>query len=170
MAMATGRFSSFASGLAARLAAAFPDARVNPCDPACLLLPARSGGTIRLDLTPPRLSVRARDANRYLEGVAGTDDLVDAYRRIRREHVFEDSISHGDASAYAAEFLERLLERAMHTCPDNDARRIAAWTARLDPYCAAKSIESLLNRPADRVLLKIAESRDWTVHFDRCGE
>ncbi|MEA3410931.1 MAG: hypothetical protein U9R74_05260 [Pseudomonadota bacterium] len=173
MAMATDRFSSFASGLAARLETEIPDARVDPGEPACLLLTARSGGTIRLDLTPPRLSVRAGDANRYLEGVAGTDDLVDAYRRIRRGHVFEDSIASGDASPYAGEFLERLLAQAAQTCPDNDARRIAAWTTRLDPYCAAKSIESLLNRPEDRILLRIAESRGWTVHFDhlaiRCG-
>jgi len=173
MAIATDLFHAFASGLTAQLEPKLPGTRVPEDDPACLLLPVQSGGTIRLDLTPPRLHVHGGDASRYLDGVACIDDLIDAYRRIRRDYIFEDSNGIGDASAYAERFLENLLERATWTFTGDDARRIAAWTARLDPYCAAKSIESLLNRAADRALLGIAELRGWTVHFDhlaiRCG-
>lgn len=147
-----------------------------PCPSALckLLVTNENGEDVSLDLTPTCATLQIPAAQVYFAGVRTTTQLLDAYTQARCAHRFEDDLQAAvPVHPFAHTFIASILERAHANLSDDDAVRIAQWVTHLDAYVAVKAVESLLNSNADLALLRVAETRDWTVHFDhvaiRCG-
>lgn len=164
-------FSGFGEALAAALRDAEPGLLPCPGERASL----RSAGGARLDLTPVACVMSPASAGPYFAGVRTAADLMRAYRRARAALPFEedDTRVSGYVDGFAHVFLESLLASGSASLGPDQARAIGAFAGGLDIYSAVRSVESLLNSPADRALLEVAPSRQWQVHFDhlaiRCG-
>jgi len=147
----------------------------DPDNPCKVLAPYPGRDCASLDLTPFESQTKCADAAQYFDAVQDVDGLLDAYSRARQDKRFEQDLPGASdyVTDYAAEFLERILQRARAKLKSDDARRIAALTSNLDIYAAVKAVESLLNSQADLTLLKISERLGWSLHFDhlaiRCG-
>ncbi|MEN8260644.1 MAG: hypothetical protein ABFS02_08680, partial [Pseudomonadota bacterium] len=133
-----------------------------------VLAKREDGSGASLDLTPFEAEPMPATAQNFFQDVDSTAGLLDAYRAAKDSMPFEDNLkgalSHVDD--YAGRYLCDLLERARETVADRDARLVAIWVSRLDIYAAVKAVESLLKSKADLMLLKVAESHGWTIHFD----
>lgn len=165
--------TTFAHALAADLMRRESGWQQYPADPCKLLITNENGEPVSLDLTPVCATPQPATAQAYFNGARTTAQLLAAYAQARRAHRFEDDIDTLPSHPFAGNFVPALLERARQSLSDDDAARIARWVQQLDVYAAVKAIESLLNSSADLALLKLAESRRWTIHFDhvaiRCG-
>jgi len=143
--------------------------------PERICVPGPQGGTTALDLTPFVATAQAPTAHCWFSGIKDGKGLYAAYLRARRSLPFEadDPAAVAQVSDAAGRFVTELLARAWQELRDDEAVRIARWVRALDVYAAVKAVESLVNGPADRVLLSVAEERGWTVLFDhvaiRCG-
>ncbi len=168
-------FGKFAARLAADLLNDQREFRAAPDDRAKVLVPYPDGNWAALNLTPFYCELRSADAAPFFGKVSTTPELLDAYRLARQSKIFDDDLSHArdHVADYAADFLERIFERAGRILDDTDARRIADLVSNLDVYTAVKSVESLLHSHADLALLGVSERMGWTLHFDhlaiRCG-
>jgi hypothetical protein len=168
-------YATFAADLAASLLTREPGLAAHPDVPARVLAPRPDGGAASLDLTPCAGRAQPATAREHFEAVTDVDGLLRAWERLRAEHVFEPDLPQaaGHVDGYAGTFLGRLFDRARREVGAAEAGAIAGWLASLDAYCAARSLESLLNSPGDRALLFVGPKRGWTVHFDhlaiRCG-
>ncbi len=168
------KFTHFAVDLAQSLAEEDERLRVAADAPSQLLVQS-SEGLARLELTPFETTPQPVTARHYFEGVGTIKDLLAAYQKAKQKAVLEhdDPTLQTHVHAYAREFLNDLLSRAAESVTDAEARRIADWVRHLDIYVAVKAVESLLNSKAERILLEVAEAKDWDLHFDhlaiRCG-
>ena len=167
-------YITFGCHLAANILGSEQGWQPYPAEPCKLLVTNESGEDVSLDLTPTYAAPQIPTAQAYFEGVRTTTQLLDAYSQARCEYRFEDDLDAGvPVHPFAHNFVASILERARVRLSDDDAVRIAQWVKNLDAYVAVKAVESLLNSNADLALLKVAEARGWTVHFDhvaiRCG-
>jgi len=162
--------SSFA-GFGHVLAAAMPGLRPCPGEPACV----QSGQGTRLDLTPVACTVGPASAAPYFRGVRTARELLQARGFARASMPFEEDDARlaGQVDDFARVHLDALLWAGGESLQPAQAEAIAGFVAGLDVYSAVRSVENLLNSPADRVLLEVAPALGWQVHFDhlaiRCG-
>lgn len=149
--------------------------KANSQDPAKLMVPHPSGDWASLDLTPFAAQAQPADAMEFFTNVLTVDDLLNSYANARQAKPFERDIPGAThyVSDYAESFLQQIMDRAREYLSDNGARQIAELVSHLDIYTSVKVVESLLNCEADLRLLKIAEEKGWSLHFDhlaiRCG-
>lgn len=148
--------------------------QMHSAEPCKLGVINESGEYVSLDLTPVHAAPQTVTAQIYFGKVRTAVQLLDACIQARRAYRFEDALEADvPAHPFARDFVATILERARASLSDDDAVRIAQWVQHLDVYAAVKAVESLLNSNADLALLKVAETRGWTVHFDhvaiRCG-
>jgi hypothetical protein len=136
----------------------------------------RADGTVAtLDLRPFAATPQPASAWAYFNQIGNTAELLDAYKRARKDYRFEVDLPEAveNVSPYAVKFLNDILSEASQELSDVQAVLIARWVEQLDVYTAVKAVESLLNSKADLALLEIAAQKKWTVHFDhlaiRCG-
>jgi len=169
----TNPHSNFAIDLAQYLRD--EDHEIAPADkPDCIQLSNSDQQWVSLDLTPVKLDSLEPTAKGYFLGIESIHDLIDAYQQARSampfEHDLAQAMSH--VAAYADQFMTDLFKQA-RTYTNLQAKLIASWVKEFDIYTAVKAVESLLNSKADLALLKIAQERNWQVHFDhiaiRCG-
>jgi hypothetical protein len=164
-----------ASTLVRNLVEREPMLRTDPDAEGRVLAARPDGSAAALDLTPCAGTAQPATAGAYLENVQDMSGLIAAYERLRADFAFESDLAAAGrhVDEYAETFVGRLLDRARSEIGAAEATAIARWLASLDAYCAVKSLESLLNGPADRALLRVGAERGWTVHFDhlaiRCG-
>lgn len=148
---------------------------IHPDDPHKVLAERGDGSFVSLDLTPFVAEPQPASAYGYFNGVQTPDDLLEAYHAAKKAKPFEGDLpgAYAHVDDYARTFLDDLLSRARSVLSAEEARRIARWVRDFDLYVAVKATESLLNSKADQALLRIAEQKGWTVHFDhlaiRCG-
>jgi hypothetical protein len=144
-------------------------------DTATRVLVPSSGGTTSLDLTPVVMKPQPVTAMRYFAAIDTVQDLLCAYQEAKQETLLEnaDPTLQSHVHAYAHDFLKALLSRAVKSVSDAEAQRIAGWVRHFDVYSAVKSVESLLNSETERILLEVAEAKNWCLYFDhlaiRCG-
>jgi len=164
-----------ASTLVRALVEREPALHIDPDAEGRVLAARPDGSAAALDLTPCAGTAQPVAARTYLEDVKDVGGLIAAYERLRADFVFESDLAGAGryVDEYAETFLGRLFDRARNELGATEATAIARWLGSLDAYCAVKSLESLLNGPADRALLRVGAERGWTVHFDhlaiRCG-
>ena len=133
------------------------------------------GDPVTMDFMPFELTPRPATAGAYFADVATTTDLLAAYHAASHSVTLESDLpSLSDRlHPYATEFLHAIIARARTSIDDGTATRIAHWVKHFDVYVAVKTVESLFNSHADRVLLEVAEEQNWVVLFDhlaiRCG-
>jgi hypothetical protein len=160
-----------ASALAAAGERIVPDRNA----PERIRVPGLPGGITTLDLTPFVATAQAPTAHCWFSGVRDGEGLYAAYLRARHSLPFEedDPAAMAQVSDAAGPFVTELTAQAWQALRDDEAVRIARWVGGLDVYAAVKSVESLVNGAADRVLLSLADQRGWAVLFDhvaiRCG-
>ena len=169
------QLDSFASKLVDILSKSNASYLRHPDNPSRIQIDTAENTTMTLDLTPFNASTSPVSAFKYFNNTQSVKDLLDAYRRAKKDHLFEDDIVEAAAhlSDYAPLFLSEILSKAKQSFSDNQATIIADWVKHLDIYTAIKAIESLLNSCADLKLLEVAKEKSWFVHFDhlaiRCG-
>lgn len=168
-------FDTFAESLAKTLTENQPLYLKHPNNSSKIQIYSSKSEIATLDLTPFETTPSAVTAFKYFDGVQSVKELLDAYTRAKKDHLFEDDIieATSNVSDYAPEFLTQILNNAKQRFSDNQAKIIAEWIKHLDVYTSVKAVESLLNSCADLKLLEVAKSKNWFIHFDhlaiRCG-
>ncbi|HEX9594342.1 MAG TPA: hypothetical protein VGB12_13525 [bacterium] len=167
--------ASFGRALAMALVRREERIQPDPDNAAHVRVKEPAGGSVALDLTPFAGHGMEPTARPLFAPVRERDGLLVAYDQARQSIGFEtdDPAAMAAVSASAEEFLREVMARAQRELRDDEAVRIARWVSDLDLYAAVKSVESLVNSPADRALLSLADECGWAVLFDhvaiRCG-
>lgn len=148
---------------------------VSPENRSIVHLDMKNQETTSLDLSPFCGELHSANAESIFSGVITAEDLMNAYRYALDCFLLEDSIpgaiTHVDLFSFT--HINHLVDEGISDISDQEAQRIAKWLQSLDIYSALKSLESLLNNKADRVMLEVAEEQGWSLIFDhlaiRCG-
>ncbi len=164
----------FATHLAQTVLQESSDLLLHPNSPYIVVCKNLQKQSFFLDLRPVLLPLAPVTAASFFTHVKTISDLIHAYQNARQSMPFEeDIIGQKHAHHFSTKFIKQIFETALTQFSDDQAIQIANWVKNLDLYTAVKSVESLLNGPVGLTLLKIADEKHWTIHFDhlaiRCG-
>ncbi len=153
----------------------FPDTQIDEKYPSRILIKKSDAEIATLEMTPIMASPSDDSVDNLFESVETIDQIIEVYRHLRSEYVFEENIPKAmeHIHPYANYFIDRIFSLAKSNLTNEEARLIVNWVKNLDAYTCVKAIESLFYSKADLRLLAIAKQMQWQIHFDhlaiRCG-